>query len=1076
MNIFKCFCLALWGCSLSLSGADGQNARLVNPFIGTGKCDVPTLWGNYGGTFPGAVAPWGMIQLTPETSIRPSEVGYYYEDTVIRSFSCLRHLSGYPNGSAGNLHLIFWPERIQALPEKYTGRPFSHDNEKAEPGYYAVAFDTGDRVEITTAVRSGLFRYTTSSERATIVIAGGGPLRIRDAHTIQASDMHAIIRFQEPFESYELRNDSAYLHLSGDKIHTGLLIAVSASTSGFEGSERNREAEIPDWDFDKLREQAYERWNKELACVTIQSGDTADLRQFYTALYHAFLFPNLLSDVDGKYKDWYPEGGEMYGNFSPWDTFRTLHPLLSLLKPERQKAMIRSLVALHEKEGHFPMAPMTGLHYIPLIADAFLKGATDTEPARLWETLLAYQTPDKTQPFRQEYIERGFVEASREKSVSITTEYAYDDWALGRFAEMIGRDGTNYLARALSYRHLYDPVSCFLLPRENDRFLRDAGELGYQESNKWTASYFVPHNVRDLIHLQGGDSCFVARLRQGFETGRIDFDNEPVFHYPYLFTWAGRPDLTGRYVRQILREAYRDTPGGLPGNDDLGSMSSWYVFNAMGIFPACPVSGEYLLTEPLFDEIRIHRPGQKTLRIAKIGKMPEEGQLPAIRLGERVIPRWFVTHREWMDAGSIFFDATLPPTDTGSFIPPYSMTTREPQFKVMSLFPADSIQQSGQVNKLPFRVRNEGSVGTFVAELRAEGRVISSKHILLNSGESMADTLFFTLYKEGTCPISFHGTSYPVQVIDTIQRDCPFICVDLSASTLLEVGDSARVYIRCRNISGRKSSQTIPIWLDGKRIHSARLQLESGEDTTFVFPLTTKASGFHSVRVLNQEKRFKAYACPLESGVLDLDFAGRQDERIPDRSGFGNDGIAHGPLRWGEDYVETDERAYLTFPASESLMEARETLTLLTWVAPQAPIRRHAYADFFTKGDYTLLKMEGPERLVFFAGGWGRGVCEIPVPEDWYTSWHQIAGVCTGKSLKIYMDGRLAQEIHVTGELEATEVPWNLGRNAEMPFSRFSKMRFSRTRIYGTALSDQDIRQLHEREKSFFNTHQKDKE
>lgn len=1068
MNTFRYFWSVFLSSFLGLSGTNGQNARFVDPFIGTGKCDVPTLWGNYGGTFPGAVAPWGMIQLTPETSIRPSEVGYYYEDSCIRSFSCLRHLSGYPNGSAGDLHLIFWPNEIQALPEGYEGRPFSHDHEKAEPGYYAVSFNTGDRVEMTTAVRSGLFRYTTSSDQATIIVAGGGSLQMRDPYTIQASNMNAIIRFQEPYDSYELRNDSAFVHFSSGKIQGGLLVAISASTSGFEESEKNREAEIPGWDFNRLRKQTYDSWERELSCVTIQAGDENDLRQFYTALYHSFLFPNILSDVNGKYKGWYPEGGVMYGNFSPWDTFRTLHPLLSLLKPERQKAMVRSLIALHTKEGHFPFAPMTGLHYIPLIADACLKDASDTDAERLWEALLSYQAPNKAQPFRQEYIEQGFVAASREKSVSITTEYAYDDWALGRFAEMIGKDGSAFFKHSLNYRHLYDAETLFLLPREKDRFLRNAGELGYQESNKWTASYFVPHNIRDLIHLHGGDSCFVSRLRAGFENGQIHFDNEPVFHYPYLFTWAGRPDLTRKYVRQVLREAYRPTSGGLPGNDDLGSMSSWYVFSAMGIFPACPVSGEYLLADPLFDEILIHRPDQVELRIAKIGGAPDEGQLPTIRLGGQAISRWFVSHREWMEKGSILFDATTPSAKNNALIPPYSETTGEPVFKVSAMPPKESIQQPGNINKLPFHARNDGAIGSYVAELYSGGQMISSKRILLDTGESTTDTLFFTLYKEGAHQVSFQGKSYPIQVVDTLKEDRPFVCTDLSVPSLLAAGDSLRVSFRCQNISGRESAQTITAWMDSTQIYSIQIHLEPGEETTCSFPLTTNKAGFHDIRILDQGKRFKAYSCPLESSLLDLDFTKRQANRVPDQSGFGNDGIAHGPLRWGDDYVETGEQAYLTFPSSGSLMEARKTLTLLTWIAPQSPIQRHAYADFFTKGDYTLMKMEGPERLVFFAGGWGRGVCEIQVPEDWYTAWHQIAGVCTGNSLKIYIDGQLKQEIQVAGELEATEVPWNLGRNAEMPFSRFSKMRFSRTRIFGTALSDQDIRHLYEQEKALF--------
>lgn len=1056
MNILRNYGLLFLLSFAALLSAKGQNARFVNPFIGTGKCDVPTLWGNYGGTFPGATAPWGMVQLTPETSIRPSEVGYYYEDTSVRSFSCLHHLSGYPNGSAGRLHLIFWPEKIEALPAGFAGRPFLHTQEKAEPGYYSLSLDKGDRVEMTAATRAGLFRYTSASGQTTVVLLNGDALRVKDRQTVQADFMHAVIRFQKPFSSYEMKGDTAYFHFSAPQTREGLLIAVSASASGFEGSEKNREAEITDWDFDRLRKQTYAEWDRELACVEVKSDRLDDIQQFYTALYHSFLFPNILSDVGEEVR---------YGNFSPWDTFRTLHPLLSLLKPERQKGMVRSMLDARDGDGRFPEAAMTGLHYIPVIVDAYMKGATDADPQEMWQAMQAYQAPELNQPFRQDYLEHGFVRASLEKSVSITTEYAYDDWALGRFAEMIGRDGTFFLDHSLNYRNLFDAESQFLLPREGDQFLRHAGELGFQESNKWTASYFVPHNMNDLIHLLGGDSCFVDRLQFGFDSGKIHFDNEPVFHYPYLFTWAGRPDLTVRYVHQVLRDAYRNTPGGLPGNDDLGSMSSWFVFSSMGVFPACPGSGEYLLSEPLFDEVRLQAPDGKMLCITKSGRLSSADRLPVVRLGEKTIARWFVSHQEWMEKESIRFDASDGSVDCRSFERPYSETAGKPDFNVRLGEPITRKMLSGTVNALPFTVKNQGINGSYVAELYADGQVIASKHILLPSGKEVKDTLDFTLYCEGRQTISLAGKTYSIQVLDSARRVAPFVCTAISVPSLLAVGDSLYGSFVCKNIAGRRLTQTLPVWLDERLIHSMELTLEPGEEQTLRIPLCMEASGFYRIRLLNREKRVKAYSHALETCVLDLDYGKREGERLLDQSGFGNDGVGHGRLRWDETSVQTTEQAYITFPASESLMETGKTLTLLTWIAPQTPIEPRAYADFFTKGDYTLMKMEGPKSLVFFAGGWGRGMCEIAVPSDWYTAWHQIAGVCTGHSLKIYLDGKLMQEIEVAGELEETEVPWNIGRNAEMPFSRFSDMRFSRTRIYGTALSDQDIRLLYQEEK-----------
>lgn len=183
---------------------------------------------------------------------------------------------------------------------------------------------------------------------------------------------------------------------------------------------------------------------------------------------------------------------------------------------------------------------------------------------------------------------------------------------------------------------------------------------------------------------------------------------------------------------------------------------------------------------------------------------------------------------------------------------------------------------------------------------------------------------------------------------------------------------------------------------------------------------------------------------------------------VTDNSGFENHAQGHGALHWEKYSVETGEQAYLTLPASESLMTTYSQLTLLAWIAPQHPVA--GYVDFFTKGDYTVLKMEGPEDLVFFAGGWGRGVCQVKVPSDWYGRWHLVAGVCTGEFLRLYIDGKLLQEIPVQGKLSATEVNWNIGRNAEMPFSRFSVMKHAYTRIYGAALTNQEIEEIYRSE------------
>lgn len=1068
MGSFKQKLLCLFFFIVVVCGGYGQNAQFVNPFIGTGKCNVSTLWGNYGGTYPGATAPWGMVQLTPETSIRPSESGYYYEDSSIRSFSCLHHLSGFPNGSSGYLHLAFLKGRVNKLASDFSGRAFSHAKEQAIPGYYGVSFTDGDRVEMTASVHSGLFRYSSSSDTTTVVIWGAGNLNIRDSQTVMGSFMHSLVHFQTPFYAYEIKNDTAYLHFAGKHAERQLMAAVSASASGVEKSEMNRVVEIPGWDFEQLKSQTYDAWNRELSCVEVQSDDVEAICQFYTALYHSFLYPNIVSDADGTYKGRQVAWGRMYGNFSPWDTFRTLHPLLSLLKPDRQKEMICSLMEEYESNGMFPSAPMTGLHYAPLLVDACFKDAADVDERKLWDALMAYQQAEFAGAFGKEYNQRGFIDASLEKSVSVTTEYVYDDWVLGRLAEKVGEDVTSYWERARNYQNLFDVETCFLLPRGKDGFLRKSGELGFQESTKWTASCFAPHDVAGLIHLWGGDSCFVAWLEQAFDKGRIVFDNEPVFHYPYLFTWAGRPDITRRYVHQILRESYSNTPGGLPGNDDLGSMSSWFAFSAMGIFPACPGSDEYLLTEPLFDKVRIFRSGNIELEIKKNDTAFSSDRLPFVCLGGKRISRWFVSHHEWMREKVISFEESDSSGEKSVQKRPYSLTKDAPEFEVSSVRLVDSVMCSGGLNAFLFTVKNKGSVGSYLAQTALENRYNASMRILLEANQEKADTLVFSLYREGIHTLSFAGREYAVQVLDSVRRTSPLFCTSISLPSLWKSGEQVEGLFVCKNVSGKRGTYSVPLYLGDTLVETKSLVLEPGEEQTLCFSLCVNRAGMYKVRLLDKEKRVKVYSKAQEACVLDLDYGRRKGQCIPDNSGFGNNGTACGDLQWGPNCVQTGDCSYIILPATESLMETREGLTLLTWIAPQAPVKSHTYADFFTKGDYTLMKMEGPQSLVFFAGGWGRGMCEVRVPSDWYTAWHQIAGVCTGDSLKFYIDGRCVQEIAVSGRLEETEVSWNIGRNAEMPFSRFSDMKFGRTRIYGAALSDDDIEALYHAEKDCF--------
>ena len=1035
-----------------------QNAQWVNPFIGTGKSIQFSMWGNYGGTYPGAVSPWGVVQLTPETSKRPMEMGYYYEDSTILFFSCHSHLSGYPNGSRGKLQISFWPTYEVSDRMLRNGRPFSHADEIARPGYYSVTLDGKDRVEMTTTPHNGFYRYHSSSPETTMIIADGRKLNVVDSLTIQCDSKHTIIRLSRPMKSFSFSNDTARIRFTQADTQNGLNIWLSVSDASFERSLDNARNEIKEWDFDKIRKGTYQNWGKELKSIQVQGKSTDEKIKFYTALYHSSLLPCIVSDTN--------EPKNSYWLFSPWDTFRSLHPMLSLLKPEKQLEMMNYLMETYKETGKLPKGPMTGFHIIPILLDSWVKGNINATPAEILkasEELIEKYNKEKA---LVAYREKGFVEAQIELSVSITSELAYNDWALSQLAHLAGESEKSelYKERAYNYQKLLDANTGFMLPRDGDQFLRKSGELGFQESNRWTGSFFVPHNVQDLINRNGGEQVFAERLAKAFDEGKILFDNEPVFHYPYLFTWAGRPDLTVKYVHQILQKEYQQAPGGITGNDDLGSMSSWYVLSAIGLYPACPGSGEYLLSTPLFDRISFPFNGHQ-LTIIKKGDAPK-GSVPSIWIDGKKLNRWYLTHQELAACHTIVYDGTQPLTQFEELEKPYSLTHEKPDFKSKISHPAYKEMESGTLNYIPFQVTNQGETGLFVADLKEGNQVIATKHIQVEKGATLTDSLSFTCYQKGKYILTFNDRPLYVTVKKNKSLKQPFGCLDIEAPSLLSAKDSVTINLTIQNQSEKYRQEQISILVDNQTVDYLSISLESGESKCYTIHLSPMSVGMKEISVLGKKHLIKIFDKPQQACILSLDYGKRQNGKAFDESGFGNHATGHGNLIWKENYVQTGEKAFLSLPFSKSLMTCNQSITLLTWIAPQEKPQGHA--DFFTKGEYGCLKMEGRNNLVFFIGGWGRGVCDVKVPEDWYNQWHLIAGICTGPTIQLYIDGELKQEIAVAGQLQANEAPWNIGRNAEIPYSRFWDARMARTRIYGVALSEREIKEIFDNEKGYF--------
>ena len=1033
--------------SIAVTARD--NARRVNVMIGTDRSDAPTLWGNYGGTFPGAVAPWGLMQITPETSNRPDERGYYYCDNKILHFSLYDHSSGYPNGSSGSMKIAFVRGRVDSIPQGYAGREFSHNNEEARPGYYSVQLADGDKVEVTAAPHSGMLRYSTSSATTTVALIDHG-LAVENRRTVIGKRYHSVMRFSQDFDGFCHSGDTVFLHFGACK---PLDIEVMGSVSNRDRSEKNGAAELHGGDFEAVSCATYQLWNDELACVDVETENVDCETMFYTALYHAMLMPRNVADVGEEPR---------YAGFSAWDTFRTLHPLLALLKSRQQKAMTRSLYEEYKQRGMLHQGPMTGYHVLAILLDSYEKGATDLTIEEIYAAAETSYERYLERNRLQQFDALGYIDARQAESVSLTAELAYNHWLMSRIAQKSGHldRAERWLAGAQNYRNLWDSSTEFLLPRLGYEVLRHSGEFGYQESTKWTATYFVPHDVQDMINLHGGREHFAERLHRAFAEGEIVFDNEPVLHYPMLFVSANRPDLALVNTRKVMNNCYGNAPGGIPGNDDLGSMSSWWALASLGLVPMCPGTGEYVLMPTIFDKATVHFESGKTLTISRKGEecMP---QMPFVNINGEAWHGWCISHSELIAANEICYDWThsaVPITRR-----PYSLTTEEPEITIrVAEIKAKNTIPDSSIAIAYTATNNSSTIGAKRVEVTEGGKVLAQRLTTVPAQGAVADTISFALYAHGKHTLQVEGKHITINVKD-VANNHPLRCELLDVPALMRQGLPNEIEVTLKNAGGKKYEGKEPVMLNGKPIKHILVSLEAGEEAKYKSSITIDDSGFVTIGVLGKEQRVKVYVDALEACVLEAAFG--KDGKATDLSGFENHGKCHGPLQWGDNYVQTTQNAYIEFPTTPSMMQSTGAVTLMAWIKPLKVPR--GYADFFSKGDYTVMKLQG-RQIAFFAGGWGRGTCEVAVPDEWFGAWHQVVGVGTGEMLTLYIDGKKVQQIAVSGIIGATELPWNLGRNAEMPFSRFADMQIGAMRIFGAALNEEQVKSIYNKEKTHY--------
>ena len=636
--------------------------QYVNPMIGTD---------GHGHTYPGATVPFGMVQLSPDTRIDGSWdgcSGYHYSDTIIYGFSHT-HLNGTACSDYGDIMLMPTMGEPTLNPKEYSST-FSHSNEKATAGYYAIKLEkhTID-VRLTASTRVGFHEYTfTKNGQANIILDLNhrdkllqGEVRIINAKTIEilrrseawAKDqyVYARIEFNVPMQINNVRNNGFAPAKNTDTFFAGtqltlsfsksvkkgekILLKVALSPTSYEGAKGNM-SEVNHWDFNKVKKNAEQLWDKQLSKIEIDESDLNKKTIFYTALYHTMVQPNIAQDIDGKYrgrdnKIHQAEGFEYYSVFSLWDTFRSAHPLYTLIEKKRTADFINTFLKQYEQAGRLPVWElssnetdcMIGYHSVSVMADAMVKGITGFDYEKCFEAAKHSAMLDHLG--LDAYKRQGFISMDDEhESVSKTLEYAYDDWCIAQMALILNKkeEYDYFMKRSQSWKNVFDWNTGFMRPKKNGGWDKpfDPREINnnFTEGNSWQYSFFVPQDIPGMIAAYGGNDKFEAKLDEMFNsesktTGREQVDvtgligqyahgNEPSHHMAYLYNYIGKPEKTTEKVHYILNNFYKNTPDGLIGNEDCGQMSAWYVLSSMGMYSVTPGLDRFDLTKGIYDK------------------------------------------------------------------------------------------------------------------------------------------------------------------------------------------------------------------------------------------------------------------------------------------------------------------------------------------------------------------------------------------------------------------------------------------------------------------------------------------
>lgn len=728
--------------ALSITAVQAQQlTEFVDPYIGSEE---------HGHVFVGANVPFGMMQLGPTQIAQTWDQfngwdwcsGYNYKSLDILGFTHT-HLSGTGIGDLNDIMVVPATGRLQLKPAEFDkmhtgyGSHFKKENEVVKPGFYSVLLDDYNvQAKLTASERVGFHHYTfRTADNAHLLLDLGFRMnwdKATDTYLKQVNDSTFVgYRFSTGWASdqkvyFALRTsqapskieffdegkrNNAYSTLKGLGVQAALYfdlndgdaiaVKVALSPVSTENALENMNLEIPHWDFDKAYAAANTTWNNTLGKVEYETSNVDDRKIFYTALYHSYFSPTIFDDHNSDYmgtdKQVYRNADfTNYTVFSLWDTYRALHPLMTILeKPKLSQDFVSTMLAIYEQQGKLPVwhlwanetNTMVGLPAIPVIADALLKGLIDPKDyERVWN---AVKTTATGEEYGLKYVNNlSFIpiDSMDNEAVAWALEYAIADYGAYRIAERLGKteDAEYFLKRSKLYEQYYDRETGFFVGkrangdfrRPFDPFMAEHRKNDYCEGNAWQYLWLVPHDVNGLIDLIGGKKAFVNRLDEFINLpteldnaspdisgliGQYAQGNEPNHHVPYLFAMAGEHWKTAKLVQEAMIQNYTSAPNGLCGNDDVGQMSAWYVFSSMGLYPANPMSGEYILGRPMMERAKINLPNGKTFEIIAKNQGAKNTYIKSAKWNGKSFNSVVISHEQLMNGGVLELEMSAKP-------------------------------------------------------------------------------------------------------------------------------------------------------------------------------------------------------------------------------------------------------------------------------------------------------------------------------------------------------------------------------------------------------------------------------